>query len=171
MKTLLVVLLFCYSHLVRAQEHGLKKRVIYMELFGSSLYSMSVNFENVVGKLGNVHYGYRVGAGAYVPEGGSLALPVGVFAFTGTRSSHFEFSTGMSLLHEVINQYGFDNLPLFESTTLVVPVGMGYRFQKPDGGFFFRLTANAGFLVHEFTGNEHADKTYPTFGVSVGSTL
>jgi hypothetical protein len=171
MKALLLVLLSFYLNCVWAQDSELKRKVVYMELFGSSMYSASVNFENVLGNWGNLHYGYRVGAGAYVPEEGSLALPLGVFAFTGKRSSHFEFSTGVSLLHEVINVYGVDNLPLFESTTLVVPVGMGYRFQKPEGGIFFRLTANAGFLVYEFTGNAHADKVYPTFGVSVGSTL
>jgi hypothetical protein len=165
------VLLFCVAVSGRAQDADFRHKVVYMELFGNTLYSASVNFENVIGNRGNISYGYRVGAGAYVPEEGSLALPLGLFAFTGKRNSHFEVATGISLLHEVINEYSFENLPLFESTFLVVPLSIAYRFQKRDEGLFFRLSLNGGLPVYEFSGNASSQTVWPSFGVAVGSTL
>jgi hypothetical protein len=171
-KLFLYAILFCSATNLVAQDSHVGRKVVYMELFGNTLYSASVNFENVVGNKANIFYGYRVGAGAYVPEASSLALPLGVFMFTGTRKSHFEFSTGISVLHEVINEYSIVNgLPVYESTFLVVPAGIGYRFQQPKEGLFFRMSVNGGIPIHEFSGNKSSQSVWPSFGVAVGSTL
>jgi hypothetical protein len=166
----LYIIVFCSASTLFAQDSHVGTKVIYMELFGNSLYSASVNFENVVGNKANIFYGYRVGAGAYVPYGSSLALPLGVFVFTGKNESHFEFSTGISVLHEVINESSA-TVPMFESTFLVVPAGIGYRYQKLKEGLFFRLSLNAGIPVHEFSGHRSYQTLWPSFGVAVGSTL
>jgi hypothetical protein len=75
------------------------------------------------------------------------------------------------VVHEVINNHSVLGGLLEETTFVVVPMGAGYRFQKPGGGLFFRLTLNAGFPVYEFSDDIREDAVYPSFGVAVGSTL
>jgi len=68
-------------------------------------------------------------------------VPVEISAFYGKSNHHLEL--GMGVTSYLTRSLGFDS-ETFQTTDKVVfdaaiPLRIGYRYQKPEGGFFFRV--------------------------------
>jgi hypothetical protein len=116
---------------------GRARNAVYVELIGNGLL-YSVNYDRML----TDHLSARVGAsylGARTDtESASLAtFPVMINYLTGARSNHhFEAGAGVTLLTasaedlDDFEEAGFDGIA--GTATL------GYRYQRPQGGFVFR---------------------------------
>ena len=160
--------LVCYSVLSTGQD-SLKtkpKNIIYANV-GTLAFiaAASVNYERQLFSKDNKDYYYmRVCAGKFATWGGdgpfgTLSLQ-GVF---GSKKSHFEFGIGVGALYndyeyeEGVSSANYQNIPeptKWDYTTLTPAGSVGYRYQRPNGGFVFR------------TGVGYPDGVYLSFGAA-----
>jgi hypothetical protein len=69
------------------------------------------------------------------------AIPLEISAFLGKSKHHLEIGAGILSLLELSPIVDIDNSRISEEIGLrsIVPVRIGYRYQKPEGGFFLRI--------------------------------
>lgn len=134
-KTSFIILLSIFCHGIgQAQSNDLSKNSIYVDAGFIPGVHAFINYERSVcqGKkvswYGRVGYGY---GGILLHDGGTGALGA-ITMLTGKKNSHFELNAG------VFSGKGDD-----DSITLPL-LDVGYRYQKPSGGFIFK--AKAGVL-------------------------
>jgi hypothetical protein len=128
------------------QETQFRRNALYVELGGQGLL-YSINYEHRIGQ----HLSLRAGFTSWSFHGGLLtilgieklsmtAFPVMVNYLTSPmKSSHLEIGAGVmpsffSGKTLFTGSEGADNQSL-----LVGTASIGYRYQPPDGGFFFRV--------------------------------
>lgn len=79
---------------------------------------------------------YRVGFTVYRDI---MAFPVGINFISGKNQHHAELSlTGIPYIEHVSKLFSAGNLS--DKKLYIIP-GAGYRYQKPGGGFFFKVMA------------------------------
>ena len=130
---------------------------VYVELLGNGLL-YSVNYDRLVAP----HVSARVGVAALAAaDGGSsaavVAAPLMVNYLFGKGSSRFETGVGILLASGSV-----ENVEGAEDDSFSGAVGtatLGYRYQRPGGGFFFRT----GLTPFFGTGG-----IAPWFGISFG---
>lgn len=171
---LLILLAFvCYSTQVSGQDSLITqpKNVIYANAGTLGIwFTASANYERQLFSTDNkfyVIYYLRASAGAFatwVADGpyGSLSIQ-GVF---GAKKSHLEFGLGLAAFYD---KSGYENefssanylyqgyeseLSKGDYTNITPAVSLGYRYQKPTGGFVFR------------TGIGFPDGIYLSFGLA-----
>lgn len=145
---------------VQAQEGApLPKNSLYLELGGNAL-AYSINYDRIVGDVFSV----RAGIGFFstdLDEGGSSSIagiPIMANYLLGSGNSRLELGAGI-----LIVTGSFDVAGASDSGAGVAGTGtFAYRFQKPEGGVFFK----AGFTPIIAGGS-----FIPWFGVSIGYTL
>ena len=115
------------SYIVSSREH---KNVLYATAGIFFLYyGVNVNYERMIRESNDrfiQSLWIRVGAGVITDwsDDEGINLITTITALTGKRNSHFEFALGATHQGEYI---------------LIFPAGnLGYRYQKPKGGFVFR---------------------------------
>jgi hypothetical protein len=111
---LLVLLVFGMPQNVHAQNEGLARNVVYLELLGNALHGGSVNYERML----TARLSARVGAS---PFGG---VPVMVSYMPGRGHHTPELGAGLLL--------GASDTALLGTATL------GYRYQRRSGGGVYR---------------------------------
>ena len=139
----------------------LARNAVYVELLGNGLF-YSVNYDRlltpkVAGRVGLMF------ATAEDDEGdsGTFAIvPLMGSYLWGDGNSHFETGIGLAVATANFDFEGGFDLDESGSTTGVYGTGvLGYRYQRPGGGFLFRVG-----LTPVFTTNDFA----PWFGLSFG---
>lgn len=79
---------------------------------------------------------YRIGFTVYKDI---MAFPIGINFITGKNKHHAEFSfTAIPYIENASKLFKPGNLS--DKKIYIIP-GAGYRYQKPDGGFFFKVVA------------------------------
>lgn len=114
------------------------RNTIYAEAFGQG-FCYSLNYDRLFNTENRFKNSFTAGF-VYVPEsmgfgdGIYLGIPVSYNWLLGKKSHHFEMGIGLtSLLVNPNSNLGTD------SYTYLTPK-IGYRFQRPNGGLFFRAT-------------------------------
>ena len=154
-RTLFNPFLFTFSALFlfisiesKAQSEAEKftaKNIVYLEL-GGNAGQYAFTYGRVFHQKGKLKLSASAGFSMWYQ--GSIsntrwlpAIPVELTAFYGKSNHHLELGAGVtSYLDSIID---FDE-ETFETNDKVVfsgfiPVRIGYRYQKPEGGFFFRV--------------------------------
>lgn len=127
------------------------KHSVYLELGGSSG-RYAVNYGRIIHQKEkfkfNVsagftlwHYTYSFGPNGPKETTWLPAIPIEFTVFWGKSNHHLELGSGVVSYLESISQLNFDT---FEETRKIVfgaafPLRIGYRYQKPGGGFFYRV--------------------------------
>ena len=130
----------------------LPKKNIYGELH-VGLFSQGVmNYERQIfsgktvswyGRLGG-GYGVNYSDGLFDDKLGWGGLAA-VSLLTGQQNNHFELNTGAFMGFDKSVHIDYDGYITYTFERFVSPIfNVGYRFQKPKGGFIFR--ANAGII-------------------------
>ncbi len=153
------VALFLIVSPAQAQDAPLPKNSLYLELGGNAL-AYSINYDRLL----NDDFSVRAGIGFFstdLDEGGSSSIagiPILANYLLGSGNSRLELGAGL-----LIVTGSFDLAGASESDAAVAGTGtFAYRFQKPEGGVFFK----AGFTPIIVGGS-----FIPWFGVSIGYTL
>lgn len=134
-----------YSQITYAQSFE-KKNALYLEM-GGNAYIYSVNYERILYQKNSMKLGARFGI-SVLPEKNFNhvdpipVLPLEMLAIFGNSNHHVETGIGFTpfLTHEYYDYVGSrDNsnsrLRLGAATSLRI----GYRYQKPKGGFIARI--------------------------------
>lgn len=172
MKTLYTVLMLCACCYAHAQTFSLHQPTVYVEAYGHSLNSVTINLEKVFRGNHRTKWGYRVGVGGFTPFTKTFVVPVNVFGFTGFRNSHFEFGAGLSYTRanfDVVNANTGEVMDY--NSSLHAPVHVAYRFQKPTGGLFFKLGVSNSIRLAEFSTYERDSPVYSTICLALGYTF
>ena len=122
----------------------LTKNSFYIETQLGFYPQLVLNYEGQIASNKKVNWYCRIGGGYGAnltdffngPEGfGGLCA---ITMITGKKNKHFEFNAGSFL--GVYEKRSNKNIPF-----LLPILNIGYRYQKPEGGFIFR--ANAGIVA------------------------
>ncbi len=144
----------------QAQDAPLPKNSFYVELGGNAVL-YSINFDRVVSDPFSLRAGigfYRLNSSDSDGDITASAIPLTANYLLGRGTSRLELGIGVLLLAG-----GIDVGDLDESNSTAGPTAtFAYRYQKPDGGVFFK----GGFTPFLIEGN-----FFPWFGVSLGYTL
>lgn len=136
-KTLLLFLLLFLARAIylQAQPSSLARKSIYAEGASHGAY-YSINYDRVFSQGEQFIKTYRAG---FSLLNNAIAFPLGLNFFSGRDNDHVEF--GLTLVPYIENyQKLFSAGNLSDKKFYIIP-GAGYRFQKPEGGFFFKLIA------------------------------
>ncbi len=140
---LIFILTFVMNAESKAQTYGksdYSKFNLYADI-GTNIFVSSafINLEYTFfhSKSGLVHLNSRLGGGGAAIFWGSSGLGGlgGINVLIGEKSHHFESGAGLFIGSDYDGSDGTFYIPYFE---------LGYRYQKPTGGFLFR--AKAGIL-------------------------
>lgn len=157
MKTLLKAVLFICPLLAFGQENvkteNLKRNSVYVEAFGQGLYN-SVSFDRLYRIDKKVRTSFSVGL-TLIPHPQLLVagVPVSYNYIFGRRSHHLELGMGFTAMYlrskiyeseSYLDQNGVEQRNDFighqtNFYSFFTPK-IGYRYQRPNGGFFMRLT-------------------------------
>ena len=101
---------------------------VFIEILGSAGYLYNITYDRVVYSRKQNHISTGLGI-QYLPSSDLSAddifsISPQINYFRGTKH-HFE--TGLAVAYD------------FNSGDLAIPIRIGYRFQKPDGGLFYKV--------------------------------
>jgi hypothetical protein len=146
-----------------ADANTTASNAVYLEVGGPAIL-YSINYDRMI----STRFGFRVGlsnipSSSYIEDGvlNTLTFPVFLNWFPGA-SSHssygVEFDAGL-----VIQSGKFIlDYPDITAQGSFLSVGVGYRYQPPDGGFLLRLMLTPLFF---------SDQTFVWCGASIGSAF
>lgn len=120
---------------VNAQNNFSARNTIYMDGTSKGAY-YSVNYDRVISEGEKFSKSYRAG---FTILNHVIAFALGIQFFTGQQQDHFEF--GLTIV-PYVEKYDklFSSGNLSDKKIYLIP-GAGYRYQKPGGGFFFKVIA------------------------------
>lgn len=136
---------------------------VYLEVGGPAIL-YSINYDRMV----STFFGFRVGisnipSSSYLEDGvlNTLTFPIFLNWFPGASS---QSSYGMEFDAGLVIQSGkfILDYPDITAQGSFFSVGVGYRYQPPDGGFLFRITLTPLFF---------SDQIFAWCGVSLGATF
>ncbi len=174
-----LVLMLAISYNTSAQtepETFTAKNAVYLDLGGNSgqyalTYGRIIHQKGalkVVGSVGFALWADRVdGSTVFVP-----AVPLEVSGLLGKGNHHLELGLGLTPHLARSLDFNSETLELEDKLVLntLIPLRIGYRYQKPEGGFFFRVGYTPFFKV--FAGGREDWVFTPIFaGVSFGKSF
>jgi hypothetical protein len=122
------------------------KKAVYLEVGGGSGF-YAINYSKIFHQKGmlklSTSVGFSIWPNTNIDSKTSWlpALPLEISALYGKSNHHLEL--GMGFTSYLNTSFDFDS-ETFETIKKVVfdafiPLRVGYRYQKPEGGFFFRV--------------------------------
>lgn len=176
----LLFIMLAASLQLEAQESAppaTAKNAVYLELGGNGVY-YSLNYEKIFYQRGLFKSAARIGVSAF-PKNietetktyWDAALPLELIGLIGRSKHHLELGVGYTPYYYAdtkfeIGSRGFE----FDRYrySAVMPFRLGYRYQKPEGGFLFR----AGYMpVLSFHPDTIRPWTWVYGGISFGMSF
>ena len=144
------ILLIISSSLVLGQENDsafIAKNTFYID-FSTKGAIYSINYDRIFHKSDKITYSYRIG---FSILNDYVALPIGINLLTGKENSHAEFSLSVM---PYIDQYQtmFSDNDLSDKY-IYITSAIGYRYQKPTGGFFFKAALSPMIILDPRSSN------------------
>lgn len=131
---LLFIMIACVLP-IHAQNNFTARNTIYVDGTSKGAY-YSVSYDRIFSQGEKFSKSYQVGFSVLSHV---IAFPLGIHFFTGHQQDHFEF--GVTIVPYISNfEKLFSPGNLSDKKIYLIP-GAGYRYQKPDGGFFFKVIA------------------------------
>lgn len=152
------------------------KNSIYVELGGNTpLYG--VHYGRILNQKGKFKISGSAGFSYFQETGGSTThwtpvIPVEITGLWGKTRHNFEIGVGATFYSSLQTTINPDNNMLQDKVSInaLLPFRFGYRYQKPEGGSFFRIGYTPGFNLN-LSSNEPA-LFYPIWGgFSIGKSF
>ena len=134
---IILMIVFINASYSQSKQNNITARHTFYADFASKGAYYSVNYDRVFHQGKKVNASYRAGFSIF---NNVIALPLGINFFTGQNNSHLEFSFTIVPYIEAYNSFLKSN-DLSDKKLYVIP-GIGYRYQKAAGGFFFKAVAS-----------------------------
>lgn len=175
-----------YVHCQKNSFKNSKKNTIYVEFFGNSATYYSVHYDRMLTKKKRHTVDISLGFGYtnYSFSGAKpcFAFPISLNWSKGKRNNHLDLGLGLTYNSGVI-QYGkmrpgdiWHTLYYQSMEAIWCSFRLGYKYQKPMGGFFFRVGFTPLIKLIEFSSIDY-DKDYwflhfiPLIGLGGGYTF
>ncbi len=169
MKTIICCLaLLLVAQAARAQAEDaqppVKRNTIFVEL-GGPLTVLSVNYDRRLRSSSPVQLSVQGGISAF-PN--FIMLPATFNGFIGKGNHHFNVGAGMAYSagrHEILRgeMVGYQSVDVIGRT--------GYRFQKPQGGFFLSVAYTPYIALYDSSVFHRKGEWTNWFGVGLGRTF
>ena len=181
MKTLLVavIIIAFYLNVIAQDSNIIASNSVYIELLGNGV-PYSLNFDRIVVQNPKLKIAARIGI-SYMPtfifSNRIITIPLELTTLVGEGKHFFEFGPGFTFMHQ---KYDENDPTVITSVTdptdyvniyLQPSLRFGYRYQKPDGGFLFRLGLLGITSIEIEKINIGLDLFYLWGGISIGYTL
>ncbi|MCL2073239.1 MAG: hypothetical protein FWH18_04925 [Marinilabiliaceae bacterium] len=143
-------IIYCFAQTETIQFPKNKQHSLFFELFGSSLHTYNITYDcsfkmaekHKIALCMGVHYTFaHVGYYGISPQ----------INYLYGKKNHLELGIGYSLLYRTPWDYnkgefifGFDDVKRY------VPIRIGYRYQKEQGGFFWKIAYVPFYCVDEY---------------------
>jgi hypothetical protein len=177
---------FCFSlGFIDSQETDktfTKRNSFYGEFLGTSGSVCSINYDRILKQNENSLIDLSLGFG-YFPffkeVNPIIGIPISINLTNGLGNHHFEIGAGLTYnsgivqRKETVESYGssLDSYSITESLqVLLFSFRIGYKYQKPNGGLFFRLGLTPLLKLKTFSKFDN-DNSIPLFGLGVGYTM
>ncbi|OOG73641.1 hypothetical protein [Algoriphagus sp. A40] len=150
---------------------------VYLEIGGSSgIYA--VNYSKIFHQKGKLKLNASAGFSMLPNEKIDSktiwlpAIPLEVSALYGKSNHHLEMGFGFTSYLDKTTAIDSETFELSDEVVFgaVIPVRIGYRYQKPEGGFFFRVGYTPLFNVPVRAGKSWSFNPYHA-GVSFGKSF
>ena len=176
-------------------RNDIKTRTVFFEVLGSGLL-YSINYDRLLNLNKKIKNSITLGASFFINQRSEtiLALPMSYNFIFGKRKNHLEIGAGFSpfifsgtyLIFPKSGNLATSNYSYYSQITdysLSFVPKIGYRYQKPTGGFFFRfaLTPIIGLFAYTTGSNQYDGFSYfddtrgtgilPWAGISLGYTF
>lgn len=156
MKSLIFLFLFSLlTGIVSAQDTSepAKKNSIFLEYFGNGSFYYSLNYDRIMLDKPSWKLAARIGAmyhrqkfDFFVENGYRLRynIPIEISYLRGKGNNYLELGAGVTYLHEgydsyVQTEFGLPRIGYIKHQNLNYFGRIGYRYQKTNGGVFFKV--------------------------------
>ncbi len=174
----LVLLTFSFSTFAQTKaETFTAKNAIYLEAGGSSG-RYAVNYSKIFHQKGKLKLNSSAGFSMWRNQINDFktiwlpVIPLEVTAFYGKSNHHLELGFGFTSFLDRTLDVDSETLELEDKVVFgaAIPLRIGYRYQKPEGGFFFRVGYTPFFSV-PLGGREDWVFTPIFAGLSIGKSF
>lgn len=147
----LLVLLFSFNILVSGQDsHSFQmrqKNAVYLELFGNSASFFSLNYDRIIKQYQMGYFNTSIGFAPLSYYGKGFSVPVSVNYSYGEKNGHLEVGLGV-----VLNK-SKDVDATIDYMRLLANIRLGYKYQKPTSGLFFKAAFTPIMPIYYFHGS------------------
>jgi hypothetical protein len=175
-----LVLLFALPFHAEAQNTSATfsaRNAVYVE-FGGASGRYAVNYSKIFHQKGKLKLNASAGFSMWrnkISDFNTIWLPViplEVTAFYGKSNHHLELGLGFTSYLDRTLDFDSETLEIDDKVVFgaAIPLRVGYRYQKPEGGFFFRVGYTPFFSV-PVGGREDWVSTPIFAGVSFGKSF
>lgn len=145
---IICALFFSFSNESLAQTMAVTftaKNAVYLDL-GGNAGQYAFSYGRVFHQKGKLKLSASAGFSMWYQGSGSNtrwlpAIPVELTAFYGKSNHHMELGAGVTSYLGSILYFDQETFETVDKVVFgaILPVRIGYRYQKPEGGFFFRV--------------------------------
>jgi hypothetical protein len=126
----------CNGYCQQSDKVLFKRNTIFAD-FATKAALYSINYDRIFRQYKTVNLSGQIGICVLKED---IAFPIGINLFTGKGNSHVEYSLIFVPYIESYKSFLHKN-DLSDKRIFIEP-GVGYRFQKPNGGFFFKAVVS-----------------------------
>ena len=156
------------------QKVNYARNSIYLECLGTGLFS-SLNYDRLFNTSKKLVNSYSIGFSYWgkIKEAESsrlyLGIPISYNFLFGKKNNHFEIGTAITLSYLRVTE----NISTFDEELLLslFSIKLGYRYQKPLGGIFFRATLTPFIYGTDFYKRNKSNTDYSELNKEVYSSM
>lgn len=146
MKKILLIL-FCISTLCNNRILGQTDSIVfpaeqslYVEVIGETLCPLNVHYGRILKIYSNSYMTFNLGFGYFPTDiNPILSIPFMIDWNSGLRNSHLEMGTGLSYNSGYYSSKIEELEVIGKMRGLFWALRLGYKYQRPEGGFFFKI--------------------------------
>lgn len=154
----------------------IKKNTVYTEFLGTSATVASIHYDRIIKKFKKSYFDLGLGLGYFPPVGAATYPNYGIAGSfnwtTGINNNHFEVGIGLTYSSGFLQEtHGSDHKTM---EALMSSFRIGYKYQKPEGGIFFRVGLTPLVKLKEFSSLDDGEifyKFWPLIGIGAGYTF
>ena len=151
------------------------KNSIYIEFIGEATPPFSIHYDRVIQNYNSFFLSINTGFGYFPSKEGFkeslIGIPISLSCNIGKNKNYLEiacgftYNSGFIQKTEMLNNEGSSTTI---KSSILGSLRLGYRYQKPDGGFFFKLGLTPIFELIELNGKDLDYSSYLPFGIGLG---
>lgn len=172
---LLFLLIISVLNLLGRTENQNAKSTIHVDVLGEAITPVSIHYDRLIYDLNTSYVSVNAGLG-YFPKKDDdykpiLGIPISVSWNLGKKNHHLDLGVGMTyssgFTQKRTREEPSDPFELIVKSSIYGMARVGYKYQKPTGGFFFKLGITPVVELVKLEGSDLAT-SYPFFGIGLG---
>ena len=176
-------------------QDSVARNSVYAEVLGNAV-GLSLNYDRIVLKKEKISMSFCIGAATnpinflgsaffnkpkFVNSPLIYGVPVSCNMIYGRGNQHFEVGVGLTYNQGYSMDINYLHEVVYYSREIFAVIRLGYRFQKKDGGLFWKLGFTPYFLIKDYIVKTDVPELSPSFisvpkvipmgGIAIGYTF